>query len=38
MDLHPSLLKDHLQLLADNKDELAIKGLEQVKEWEDKTA
>jgi hypothetical protein len=31
----PRLLKDHLQLLADKGDELAIQGLEKVKEWED---
>jgi hypothetical protein len=29
------MLKDHLQLLADNGDELAIQGLAKVKEWED---
>jgi hypothetical protein len=31
----PRLLKDHLQPLADKGDELAIQGLEKVKEWED---
>jgi hypothetical protein len=31
----PGLLKDHLQLLADKGGELAIQGLEKVKEWED---
>jgi hypothetical protein len=31
----PRLLKNHLQLLADKWEELAIKGLNKVKEWED---
>jgi hypothetical protein len=31
----PRLLKDHLLLLAEKGDELAIQGLEKVKEWED---
>jgi hypothetical protein len=32
----PRLLKDHLLLLADKGDELAIQGLGKMKEWEDK--
>jgi hypothetical protein len=34
----PRLLKDHLQLLADKGDELAIQSLEKVKEWEDNSS
>jgi hypothetical protein len=30
----PRMLRDHLQLLGDNGDELAIQGLGKVKEWE----
>jgi hypothetical protein len=29
------LLKDHLQLLAEKGDKLAIQGLEKIKKWED---
>jgi hypothetical protein len=32
MDRHPRLLKNHLLLLADKGDELAIQGLEKIKE------
>jgi hypothetical protein len=35
IDTPPRLLKDHLLLLAEKEDELAIQGLEKVKEWED---
>jgi hypothetical protein len=32
---HSRLLEDHLLLLADKGDELAIQGLVKIKEWED---
>jgi hypothetical protein len=35
MDRHPRLLKDHLLLLTDKGDELAIQGLGKIKKWED---
>jgi hypothetical protein len=35
LDRQPRLLKDHLLLLAEKTDELAIQGLEKTKEWED---
>jgi hypothetical protein len=34
----PRMLKEHLQEMAENGDEMAIKGLEQIKDWEDNLA